>query len=64
MLHDYSDTLWKEKPRRKLELKICAVNLKHPSKHKPDSQSGRQQTEFFLTTRLEDTNHLWVLPFS
>jgi len=58
MLPDYSDTLRTGEPRRKLEVKVCAVNLKHPSKHKPDSQSGHQQMEFFLITRVEDTNHL------
>jgi len=59
MLPDYSDTLRTGKPRRKLE-----VNLKHPFKNKPDSQSAHRQMEFFLTTRLEDKNHLWVLPLS
>jgi hypothetical protein len=64
MLPDYSDTLRTGKPRRKLEVKICAVHLKYPSKHKPDSQSGHQKMEFFLTSRLEEKNHLWILPFS
>jgi hypothetical protein len=65
MLHEYSDTLRTETPRRKLEVKICAVNLKI-SNQKQTRFTVRAPTDGFLphySFRTHDSSSLGVCLF-
>ena len=56
-MHDYSDTPRRGMPRR-LEVRVCVVNIQYPFKHKPALQSGHQKMDLFLTMFLEHVVYL------
>jgi hypothetical protein len=45
-------------PQRRLEVKVCVVNVQYPFKHKQALQWGHQKMDLFLTMFLEHMVYL------